>query len=73
MSKEHLARLYWHAAALNRECKATAYDQPSIRDLKFAADQIARCDWPALRKAAHNAIPIVVVHVPPMQPTPGAA
>lgn len=64
MTRETLARLYWHAAALNRECRASTYEASDIRDLKFAADQISRCNWPALRKAAAKAIPIVVVHVP---------
>lgn len=62
MTRETLARLYWHAAALNRECKASTYEPSDIRDLKFAADKIAACNWPTLQRAASVSLPIVVVH-----------
>lgn len=55
------ALLYWSARQHNRDCKASFYDVQDIRDLRSAAETLARCPFKRLRSIAARELPIVVV------------
>ena len=54
------ALLYWSARQHHQDCKASSYDQQDIRDLRYAAETLARCPFKRLRSMASRELPIVV-------------
>jgi hypothetical protein len=62
MTPSEYARLYWHAHNVHLECKRDKhYDLPTIRDLEYAAYELAKCPVASIRKAAARNLPVVVV------------